>query len=347
MTTIRAVNDVPGSRPETLLVMADDTYQQLFDDRLRARLSTLASLGKPVQVNELTSAAARDRLAGAEVLITGWGCPPLTADVLHCAPRLRAVLHAAGSVKHHLTDACWRRGLLVSTAAEANAIPVAEYTLAAVLMAGKRTPQFVAGYRENPGTWLPWRDDILPASNYGRTVGVVGLSRIGRRVASMLRPFDMTVLAHDPYATGDQATAVGAVLTGLDDLIRRADILTLHAPELPGTRHLLDARRLALLPDHATVINTARGSLIDTAALTAECVTGRLSAILDVTDPEPLPADSPLYRLPNVMLTPHVAGAMHSEVHRLTACTLDELARLANGDPLRHQVRAADLDRIA
>ncbi|GHJ54246.1 hydroxyacid dehydrogenase [Nonomuraea sp. TT08I-71] len=327
--------------------MADDSYRQLFDDELRGRLAALARLGEPVQVAELESAAARARLAETEVLITGWGCPPLTAAVLDAAPRLRAVLHAAGSVKHHVTDACWRRGLLVTSAAEANAVPVAEYTLAAVLMAAKRTATFAAAYREHPGSWQPWRDAIGPASAYRRTVGIVGLSRIGRRVSTLLRPFDLTVLAHDPYATPEQAAAVGAELTGLDDMIRRSDILTVHAPDLPETRHLLDARRLALLPDHATVINTARGALVDTAALTAECVAGRLSAILDVTDPEPLPAGSPLYRLPNVMVTPHIAGAMHSEVHRLAASALDELARLNAGEPPHHQVRAEDLAVIA
>jgi phosphoglycerate dehydrogenase-like enzyme len=141
---------------------------------------------------------------------------------------------------------------------------------------------------------------------------------------------------YDPYVDAGQATALGVELTDLDDMIRRSDVLTVHAPELPETRHLLDARRLALLPDHATVINTARGSLVDTDALAAGCVSQRLSAILDVTDPEPLPADSPLYRLPNVRLTPHITGAMHAEARRPSATALDELARFADGRPLRH-----------
>ncbi|MEV4019937.1 NAD(P)-dependent oxidoreductase [Nonomuraea angiospora] len=154
-------------------------------------------------------------------------------------------------------------------------------------------------------------------SNYGRVVGIVGLSHTGRRVAHLLRSFDLTVLASDPYATEADAQALGTTLVSLPDLLHRRDIVTLHAPSLPETRNLLNADRLALLPDHATVINTARGSLIDTGALTAECVSGRLSAILDVTDPEPLPVDSPLFGLPNVQLTPHIAGAMGTEVHRL------------------------------
>ncbi|MFG1967320.1 NAD(P)-dependent oxidoreductase [Nonomuraea sp. NPDC049028] len=184
-------------------------------------------------------------------------------------------------------------------------------------------------------------------SNYGRVVGIVGLSHTGRRVAHLLRSFDLTVLASDPYATEADAQALGTTLVPLPDLLHRSDIVPLHAPSLPETRNLLNADRLALLPDHATVINTARGSLIDTGALTAECVSGRLSAILDVTDPEPLPVDSPLFGLPNVQLTPHIASAMGTEVHRLAEAALDELERYAKGLPPAYPNHMRDLARIA
>ncbi|MEV0596047.1 hydroxyacid dehydrogenase [Nonomuraea cavernae] len=334
-------------RPEVLVVMAGETYQRLFDEPRRDRLARLAAVRDPVQVAELESAPARERLAEAEVLITGWGCPPLTAGVLARAPRLRAVLHAAGTVKGHITPACWDRGLIVTSAAAANAIPVAEYTLAAVLMAGKRAHRFAALYTGHPGVWGPWRDSPPNPSNYRRTIGIVGLSHVGRRLAALLRPFDVRVLATDPHASAAGASALGVTLVELETLLGGSDTVTLHAPELPETRHLLDGRRLALLPDGATVINTARGSLVDTAALTAECVAGRLDAVLDVTDPEPLPAGSPLYTLPNVVLTPHIAGAMGTETHRLADAALDELESFAEGVPQRHPVAGGDLTRIA
>ena len=333
--------------PEVLCAMGEDTFRRLFDAEHRGRLSRVARLRDPVWVGEFDSPDARRRLAATEVLVTGWGCPPLTAEVLERAPRLQVIVHAGGSVRQHVTEACWRRGIRVSTAAEANAIPVAEYTLAAILMAGKRIPLFAAEYRRHPGHWSPWRDHVPVASNYRRIVGIVGLSRIGRRVAALLQPFEFTVLAYDPYAAPDLARQLGVSMVDLDELVRRSDIVTLHAPALPETRHLLDARRLGLMRDHATVINTARGSLIDTEALTAECVSGRLAAILDVTDPEPLPASSPLYRLPNVLLTPHIAGAMHDELRRLAASALDELDRLAAGQPLRHEVFAEEMKTSA
>ena len=334
-------------RVRVMLAMTDTAYRDLFDDELRSRLEALADLVLPAPVASFDPPAVRAALGRADVLLTSWGCPPLDAAVLAGAPRLRAVLHAAGSVKHHVTDACWDRGLAVTTAADANAVPVAEFTLAAILAAGKRAHAFAAGFRAHPGE-LAWRHGVAGAaggaSNYRRTVGVVGFSRIGRRVADLLRPFDLTVLVADPYADPAAVTAAGAELADLDDLIRRSDVVTLHAPALPETHHLIDARRCALMKDGATLINTARGALVDHAALTAQCEHGRLHAVLDVTDPEPLPPDSPLYHLPNVVLTPHIAGAMGTECHRLAALALDELQRLTRDEPLQHQVHRAELE---
>ena len=116
-------------------------------------------------------------------------------------------------------------------------------------------------------------------------------------------------------------------------LLTRSEILSLHLPGLPETRHAISARELALLPDGATVINTARGAVVDTAALERECATGRLNAILDVTDPEPLPPGSRLAELPNVMITPHIAGSLGTETRRMSAQALDELDRYVRGKP--------------
>ena len=141
--------------------------------------------------------------------------------------------------------------------------------------------------------------------------------------------------------------ALGAEKVELDELLRRSDVVSLHAPSLPETQHLLDARRLALLRDGAILINTARGALVDGDALAAELVAGRIDAVIDTTDPEILPADSPLYELPNVFLTPHIAGAMGTETQRMADLALDEIERLAKGEPLAHEVRREDLARIA
>ncbi|MDA0160074.1 hydroxyacid dehydrogenase [Solirubrobacter ginsenosidimutans] len=306
------------SRVEVVLMMRPDLPERLFGDRLH-------------------EVAAVVDLERAEIVLSGWGCPPLDAELLARASNLRAIVHAAGGVKGHVTDACWERGLLVSTAAGANAEPVAEYTLARILLANKAADRLSRTYRQRREAI-----DLIAAypeiGNFGKTVGIVGASRIGRRVVELLRPFDLRVLVSDPYLEGS---------VELDDLLQACDVVSLHAPSLPSTRHMLDARRLALLRDGATLINTARGALIDQDALVAELQTGRIDAVLDVTEPEVLPAGSPLYDLPNVVLTPHIAGALGVEVRRLGESALAELERYARGEPFAHPVTRADLDRIA
>ena len=336
----------PLRRPEAMLVMDARSHSQLFDAPTLHRWRSAASVGVPEWTSELGSPAARARLAEVEVLVTSWGAPTLTEELLDAAPRLCAVLHAAGSVRPLVTPEVWRRGLRVTTAAEANAQPVAEFALAAVLWAGKRVPlmgQLARAHREDWG----YRRRHGDLSNHRRTVGVLGFSRVGRRLTSLLRPFDVDVLVADPLADPAHVRAAGAQLLDLEDVLPRCDVLSLHAPALPSTHHVLDARRLALLPDGATVVNTARGALVDTPALEAECVSGRLSAVLDVTDPEPLPSGSPLYDLPNVLLTPHVAGALDSEVLRLSAAALDELDRYRAGLPALHPVDERQMAWVA
>jgi phosphoglycerate dehydrogenase-like enzyme len=137
------------------------------------------------------------------------------------------------------------------------------------------------------------------------------------------------VSVFDPYLTDDDARDLGVRRVELDELMATSAVVSVHAPDIPETRHMIDARRLALLPDGATLINTARGALVDTDALVAELATGRIDAVLDVTEPEPLPADHPLWSLPNVLLTPHIAGSMGNELSRLGDNAVAEIEALA------------------
>ncbi|MEV6891644.1 hydroxyacid dehydrogenase [Kribbella sp. NPDC051137] len=309
----------------------------------------LDRLRRAVDVQDLVATdfgdpRVRKALADTDILITGWGCPRVDAAVLADAPRLAAVLHAAGSVKGHLGPEVWERGIAVSSAAGANAVPVAEFTVGAIRLAGKKAFRLAARYRDSGH-----EDHTLDPSmgNAARTVGVVGASRIGRLVLRMLAGSPYRLLVSDPFLKPADAAALGAELVDLDTLLRASDIVSLHAPALPETRHLLDVRRLALLADGAVVVNTARGSLVDTEALVEECARGRLDAVLDVTDPEPLPLGHPLLTLPNVQVTPHVAGAMGSEIRLLGEYVVAEAERLVRGKPLAGRITAGDLQHIA
>ena len=267
---------------------------------------------------------ALEQIGAAEVLLTCWGCPPVTAEVLATAPHLRAIVHAGGGVKGHVTDACWERGILVSTAADANAVPVAEYTLAMILIANKGVQRAARAYAERRGP-MDLVTELPGVGNYRKTVGIVGASRIGRRVIELLAPFDLDVLVHDPYLPDSVA---------LDELIARSDVVSIHAPALPSTRHLIDARRLALMKPSAVLVNTARGTVVDEAALADGLHDGRLFAAgLDVFEREPS-IEPRLLSAPRTVLLPHIGSASQATRTRMATMATEAVATvLAGGRP--------------
>ena len=308
-----------------------------------AQHARLAELCEVVNATPLTSFDGFD-LSQVEVLLTSWGCPKLDADVLARAPALRMVAYAAGTVKPVVSDAFWERGIAISSAAAANAIPVAEYALAMILLANKNAFATRERYRQERNLRFPVKPPAGDAGNYGAVVGIIGASRTGRRLIELLRPFELQVIVYDPYMTAADAAALRVEKVELDDLLRRSRIVSLHAPITPKTVGMIGARQLGLMRDGATFINTARGVLVDHEALAAELRSGRITAVLDVTHPEPLPPDSPLFDL--AFVTPHIAGGLGFETRRLTDLAIDEIARHLRGDKLEHQVTRDMLDRI-
>ncbi|MFI5916236.1 hydroxyacid dehydrogenase [Dactylosporangium sp. NPDC051541] len=329
-------------RPHAVFALAPWARDGAFPPDVLDRLCRLVDIDPALTVTSFGDPAAVAALGRAEILISGWGCPHIDAAVLDLAPRLRACVHAAGTIKKLLDPVVFSRGLTVSTAAAANAVPVAEYTVAMLVLGSKQA--FTRGRRyaaEQRG------DGSTATGLLGCTVGIIGASRIGRLVLERLATYDVRPLLYDPHITAAEAARLGAELVDLDTLCRRSDLLSIHAPSLPETRHLIDARRLALLRDGAVLVNTARGALVDTEALTRQCATGRISAILDVTEPEPLPAGHPLLRLDNVFVTPHIAGAQGRELRRLGEFATAEIDRLLRGEPLHGAVSEAQLTLIA
>lgn len=334
------------TRPTVALALAPPLNRELFTDDHWRRLDALCDVLDRAPMAAFADPRATALLSQTEILLTGWGCPRIDEWVLAQAPRLRAIAHAAGTVKDHLSPAVWQHGVRVTSAAAANAVPVAEFTVAAILLANKRVFQFQRRYREvRQLRW--WAAEYPGLGNYRKTAGIVGASHVGRKVMELLRPFDFTLLLSDPFVDAAAATALGGRKVELDELLRTADVVSLHVPALPETRQMITAQRLRLMRDGATLINTARGSLVDHAALESEVRSGRITAVIDTTEPEVLPPESPLYELPNVFLTPHIAGSMGTETQRMATLAIDEVERYIRGEPLRFEVMAADLARIA
>jgi len=331
--------------PVTALVMHPVVRDELMRDDHLERLKNVSRLVSENPYRRISDLGADREIV--EVLVTSWGAPRIDAEAISQLPRLKLIAHLAGSVKGFLDDVVWRKGILVTNAVAANAVPVAEYTLAAILFANKGVFALNHFYREYRENRAPWTKEAPDVGNYRKTVGIVGASHVGALVIEHLRRFDLNILLYDPFITPLAARDMGARKLGLSELLSESDVVSLHAPLLNDTFQMIGARELSLMHDGATLINTARGGLVDHAALNQELIRGRLSAVLDTTEPEVLPADSPLYSLPNVFLTPHIAGSLGAETQRLADFMVAEIERYVRGGALKYLVRREHLARLA
>lgn len=274
-------------------------------------------------------------LRQAEVIFSGWGGPVMDRAFLDAAPNLQIVFYGAGSVRKLVTDAFWERGIQITSAAAANAVPVSEYTLSQILFSLKRGWHYVL---ESKRTGQRVRR-VPVAGAYGSVVGLVSLGLIGRRVAEMLKAFDVRVIAYDPFVDEETAAALNVELVDLDTVFQQADVVSLHTPWLDETVGMITGAHFAMMKPDSSFINTARGAIVRENEMIA--VLQRrpdVYAVLDVTWPEPPEAGSPLYTLPNVALTPHIAGALDRECWRMGRTMVEELERYIRGEPLRHAI---------
>ncbi|MFT4306096.1 MAG: hydroxyacid dehydrogenase [Microbacterium sp.] len=327
-----------AAAPQVAYAMLPDLVGKLITSEASQALSSAGRV-YPHVISDWSLEDPRT-LESIEVLITGWGAPIIDGRVLDALPRLRGIAHAAGSVKTHLRSEVWDRGIVVTSAAEANAIPVAEFTLSMILLAGKEAIWISRAYRA--GGEIHLLREYPHIGNSRRTVAIVGASRIGRRVIELLKPFDFTVLVVDPFLPNG-SDLDGATSTPLEEALRRADIVSLHAPELPSTNGMIGARELALMRDGATLINTARASLVDHDALGSELRRGRIYAILDTTAPERLPPESVFLRSANALVTPHLAGAQGTELYRLGDEAVRQAVRMLRGESIPEAITAETL----
>jgi phosphoglycerate dehydrogenase-like enzyme len=270
-----------------------------------------------------------------ELLFTGWGAPRLDAPFLDAHPKLEAVFHAAGSVRDMATEDFWKRGIRLSSAWRINARPVAEFSFAQIILALKHALPRMRRMRDERRK----PSDFPSPGAYGATVGLVGLGAIGRLTAGLLRSLDVRLLAMDPAASERLALECGVQIVDIEALFAESDVVSLHAPAIASTRHMIHAGLLASMKPGATLLNTARGSLVDEAALIRTLQQRPdLTAVLDVTEPDPPDAASPLYELPNVFLTPHIGGSVGHECWRMGEVMLEEALRYLEGSELRHSL---------
>jgi phosphoglycerate dehydrogenase-like enzyme len=313
-------------------VMCADTWA-----RLRKGFEVVSEIPE-----KWTPEAARKILEGADGVITGWGSPSLTEELLEVAPKLKILAHSAGSVKPVVSEAIWKKKIIVTSAASCLAYPVAEMALGCLIFGLRGILRAAAATRKEGG----WRNDHPDTNSiYRHTVGVVGAGFVGRLLLGHLQRFEANVLLHDPFISEADARKLGARKASLEEIAKSADAVTLHAPDIDATAGMISASFIDALRPGCVFVNTARGRLVDEAALIARLQKGDLYAFLDVTHPEPPAADNPLRQMPNVVLTPHIAGA--GQYLRNGFQAVSELERVFSGKKPEYGVTEAMLAKMA
>jgi phosphoglycerate dehydrogenase-like enzyme len=316
------------SKPKILYMPTVSHTGQVFKKEAFERMLDIFDVKINGTNTNYTSEQVAQEISGFDGLVTGWGTPNLTEAVFENADKLKIIAHSAGSVKGFLQSVVEKyiipKNICVFSANGAIALNVAETTVGLMIMVSHRLMDHALVIRNTSA----WRNPDVPSNGkflMGSTVGIVSASKVGRNVIDLLKPFKVDILVYDPYLSDWDAGRLGVKKADLDDLFVKSDFVTLHAPSIPQTRHMIGEKQLKLLRDGATLINTSRGSVIDHNALLAEAQTGRIFVALDVTDPEPLPPDNPLRKLNNVILTPHVSGAGYYGYYMIGTTTLQAL----------------------
>ena len=276
-----------------------------------------------------------DLLAKAEVIVSSWGGAVLDEELLAAMPNLKMYFYGAGTIRELMTDAAWERGIRITSAMSVNAVPVAEFVLAQTIISLKRGWEYMQLAKANASHL--WHTDKPVQGMFGAKVGLVGFGAIGRKTSELLRPFDVEVYASSLPPEPEQELDVTFVST--EEIFRTCDVVSLHLPANEDTQGIIGRELLEQMKPNATLINTARGAVVNQSELIGFLrMRPDVYACIDVTDPEPPEPDCPLFDLPNVVLSPHLAGSLGNECRRMGKFILDEIDRYLAGAPLKGEI---------
>ena len=332
------------SRPKVLIVCNREVRDLSFLAEDLERLSGVAEWewlelagGEAFGANEDAGAIGQlmAKVGDVDGVVVSHGSPRISAEVMDAAPRLKIIGELEGDRFAYRIDveAAWSRGIRTVDTTHGSSYPVAEWALGLILIslrnAGESFRKILAG-----DTAKPARDDFgfVHGELTGKRVGLIGCGHIGRRLVKLLEPFEVEVRVHDPYLASEMPDAIGVVKTSLENVLSRSDVIVCLAPHTPATEGMIGRRELDLIPSNAVFVNVSRGVVVDSDALIARLKRGDIVAGLDVFDPEPIPPDSEIIGLPNVFLSPHIAGVTLASRHRFFSLMVDEVARFFGGE---------------
>lgn len=334
---------VTKMKPKAMFLLDAASYGKIYGPESLAQIHEMCDVYCEPQT-KATIAEHPELLADVEIIFSGWGAPKMDEAFLSKAPNLKAVFYGAGTVKYMVSDAFWARDIVLTSSWSANAVPVSEYTLAEILFSLKLGWRFA--YDAKASQRYP-RKSAVPGI-YGSKVALISLGMIGRMVAELLKQFKVDVVAYDPFAKEEDAKRLGVTLVSLEEAFKTADVVSIHTPWLKETENMITGELVASMKENATLINTARGAVIDEEAM-LDVMERRpdLTAVLDVTYPEPPVAGSRIYTLPNVILTPHIAGSLDMECRRMGEYATEQCRCYLAGEPMKWRITQKQAETLA
>jgi len=337
-------------RPKILVSIPVSLLRSLSVPSDEAELFSFADVVKNVNDVQFTISELQEAAADVDGMITSWGSPKITPEVLERAKKLKIIGHAAGSVKPYVCDEAFERGVVVVSAAPEIARSVAEYALCQMINSLRDIPDYIGSMKSVGAEQQAKRERLEKSKDLaGKKVGLIGSGSVARRLIRLLKPFDVEIRIYDPYLSEDDAMSLGIIKTSLNDVLSESDIISLHAASTAETHHMMGEKELGLVRDGTILINSARGALIDEGALISELRKGRFRAVLDTAGEETggIPANSELRRLENVYLTPGLAGPSGERQRMLFSSIVGDFRLFFSGKEPRNQVNAEALRRLA
>ena len=342
---------VPWKREEfvmkSIFFGLDERMNYVYTAEQKQWLAEHAGLLTTETVTKEMLLEAPGKYADVECVFSTWGTPDLTQEqVAEYLPNLKYLYYGAGSVQSFARP-YMNNGVRIFSAWQANAVPVAEFTVAQVLLANKG--YFAAMQLHSVGKRdAAWDACNLRPGNYGCRVGIIAAGQIGKMVIKALAARKLEILVYDPYLPDEEAEALGAKKATLEEIFSTCQTISNHLPNLPSTQRMLTYEHFSRMRPGTTFINTGRGAQIeDEGLIRALQEDPTRMALIDVTLPEILPEDHIFYQLPNVLMTPHIAGSLNDEVHRMAQYMIEEYSRVSAGEEPLYEVSWKMLETMA
>jgi len=324
-----------------ILCDSEENIKKVFGQGRLEKLKSLVNFF-PKMISGKDFDKYKNNIKEIEYIFSTWGMPQLKESQIAELSRLKAVFYAAGSVKY-FAEPYLKRGIKVISAWAENAKPTAAFALGQVLLSCKGYFRHAREYRiKKSGIWSITKDGF-----YGCKVGIIGAGKVGRRLIELLKPFGVEILVYDPYLNAQQAIKLGASKASLEKIFKECRVVSNHLPDIRETKGALNASLFSSMMKNATFINTGRGAQVNENDLIRVLKKRKdLTALMDVTSPEPPKKDSALFKLPNVILSPHIAGAYGKEQVLLADCVIEEFKAFKSRKKLKYEIKLEMLGKM-